>query len=157
MKRILRSILKLLVLSVFAFSVFLCPPLSRAIARAEDWAKVTLTIKDVKLKTEIADTVMKKAAGLMYRESLDENAGMIFLFSVPERVNFWMKDTKIPLSIAFIDAGGVIKEIRDMEPMDTTAITSKDEVSYALEVNQGWFKKNKIKPGDKVLGLDKIE
>ncbi len=145
----------MLLLVFFSFSVFLCPPFSRAIARAEDWAKMTLSLKDAKLKVEIADSPLKRAAGLMYRDSLSEDEGMLFVFFSPEKLSFWMKDTKIPLSIAFIDADGVISEIADMQPNDLTPITSKAKVSYALETNQGWFKEHKIKAGDIIPGLGK--
>ncbi len=155
MKRLLGSYLKMLLLVFFSFSVFLCPPFSRAIARAEDWAKMTLSLKDAKLKVEIADSPLKRAAGLMYRDSLSEDEGMLFVFFSPEKLSFWMKDTKIPLSIAFIDADGVISEIADMQPNDLTPITSKAKVSYALETNQGWFKEHKIKAGDIIPGLGK--
>ena len=155
MKRLPGSYLKMLLLVFFSFSVFLCPPFSRAIARAEDWAKMTLSLKDAKLKVEIADSPLKRAAGLMYRDSLSEDEGMLFVFFSPEKLSFWMKDTKIPLSIAFIDADGVISEIADMQPNDLTPITSKAKVSYALETNQGWFKEHKIKAGDIIPGLGK--
>ncbi len=157
MKRLLRPFFKMLLLVLFSLSVFLCPPFSRAIARAEEWAKMTLSIKDAKLKVEIADSPLKRAAGLMYRDSLPEDAGMLFVFLAPEKVSFWMKDTKISLSIAFIDAGGVIKEIADMQPNDMTPVTSKNKVIYALEANLGWFKEHKIKAGDIIPGLGKKE
>ena len=147
----------MLLLVFFSFSVFLCPPFSRAIARAEEWARMTLSIKDSKLKVEIADSPLKRAAGLMYRDSLPQDGGMLFVFLAPEQVSFWMKDTKLPLSIAFVDANGVIKEIVDLKPNDLTPATSKDKVIYALETNQGWFKEHKIKAGDIIAGLGKTQ
>ncbi len=147
----------MLLLVFFSFSVFLCPPFSRAIARAEEWAKISLSIKGAVLKVEIADSPLKRAAGLMYRGSLKEDEGMLFIFLAPEKVSFWMKDTTLPLSIAFIDANGVIKEIADMQPNDLTPITSKTKVIYALETSQGWFKAHKIKAGDIIPGLGKKE
>ena len=123
---------------------------------SEKMIKKVLTIKKHKLEVEIADTVLKRSTGLMYREKMDKDAGMLFVFPVPDRVGFWMKNTKIPLSIAFIDSDGVILQIADMKPEDITTIMSKEEVSYALEVNQGWFKKNNIKFGDIIKGLEDI-
>ena len=72
------------------------------------------------LRAELADTPAKRSRGLMFRPPLPEGTGMLFLFPADRRGGFWMRDTVAPLSIAFIDAGGVIREIQDMEPLTTT-------------------------------------
>ncbi len=96
----------------------------------------------------IARTEKQRSRGLMFRKSLDENRGMLFFFEGDEYLHFWMKNTYIPLSIAYIDSNGTITEILDMEPLDETrAYPSKKPSRYALEMNRGWFRKNGISPG----------
>ncbi len=103
------------------------------------------------LKTEIARTPEQMAQGLMYRDQLADNAGMLFLFTTEKQASFWMANTKIPLSIAFLDSRGVILELYDMKPLDRSqTVSQSDRVLYALEVNQGWFALNGIKSGDRV-------
>jgi len=100
---------------------------------------------------EVAITPAQLEQGLKYRPSLPEDRGMLFLFSRPGRRSFWMKDTLIPLSIAFIDGEGRIVGILDMEP-DDGAESHRPGRSflYALEMNRGWFEKNNIRVGDLV-------
>ena len=84
----------------------------------------------------------------MYRRELGEDEGMLFLYREPQQMMMYMKDTRIPLSVAFIDSAGVILEIRDMEPMDETPVISASrQIRFALEANRGWFAKNGIAPG----------
>lgn len=111
---------------------------------------VTLRINQWEISAEIADTLEKQQLGLMHRKNLPENSGMIFVYSHDSRKSFWMKNTSIPLSIAYIAKDGTIKEIYDMEPFSTRTTDSKFSVRYALEVNKGAFEKHGIKPGDKV-------
>lgn len=111
---------------------------------------VTLRINQWEISAEIADTLEKQQLGLMHRKTLPENSGMIFVYSHDSRKSFWMKNTSIPLSIAYIAKDGTIKEIYDMAPLSTRTTDSKFSVRYALEVNKGAFEKNGIKPGDKV-------
>lgn len=113
-----------------------------------------LKIEGHTLHAEVVRTPARKARGLMFRDHLDENAGMLFVFSQPRRASFYMRDTRIPLSIAYIDATGTILEIYDMEPFDETSVVSRsDEIAYALEVNQGWFDQRGIRPGAVLSGL----
>jgi len=102
------------------------------------------------LFVEVAVTEEERALGLMYREFLPENGGMLFIFEDEDYLSFWMKNTMIPLSIAFINSDGVIVDIQDMEPYTTTPHVSKKPAQFALEVNQGWFKKHGVKVGDRV-------
>jgi len=114
-------------------------------------AKVTLHIGKASLTTEIAASSAQQERGLMFREKLGDNDGMIFLLPKVTTASFWMKNTLIPLSVAFIDKDGVILEIHDMKPMDETVTRSdSDKVAYALETNLHWFALNGIKPGDKI-------
>lgn len=118
---------------------------------------VELVLSGHRLQVEVADTPARQARGLMFRRELAENKGMIFVYSTPQQASFYMRDTYIPLSIAFIDRAGVILEIRDMEPLDETSVRSRsDAVLYAIEANQGWFAERGIGPGTRVLGLDRL-
>jgi uncharacterized membrane protein (UPF0127 family) len=103
------------------------------------------------VSAETAETNAERARGLMYRRSLDDGKGMLFIFEEDEILSFWMKNTFIPLSIAFIAADGRIVEIHDMEPEDLSTIRSGRPCRYALEVPQGWFRRAGIVPGDVVL------
>jgi hypothetical protein len=119
---------------------------------------ITLRIGSVTLEAEVADESNERTIGLMGREELAEGKGMLFVFREPQAMNFWMRDTLVPLSIAYINAEGVIREIHDLQPLDeTTARSAFRDLLYALEVPQGWFHKNKILPGDRILGLPSPE
>lgn len=102
------------------------------------------------LAVEVADTPEERSVGLMNRESLAEDAGMLFIWPEDTGSGFWMKDTLIPLSVAFIDAEGVIVDIQDMQPLDETLHQSPAPYRYAVEANQGWFAGHGIEPGDTV-------
>jgi uncharacterized membrane protein (UPF0127 family) len=105
------------------------------------------------IRAEIARTGDERARGLMGRKTLPDGEGMLFVFERDQILSFWMKDTLIPLSIAFISREGRILEIRDMRPRDLTPIQSSRSVRYALEVPQGWFSRAGIAAGD-YLPLD---
>ena len=109
---------------------------------------IVLAIKDQKLTTEVAFDDASRQAGLMHRDQLREDAGMLFIFPDPHPLGFWMKNTRIPLSIAFLDDKGKILQIEDMKPHDESRTRSVEKVRYALEVNQGWFGRHEIKVGD---------
>ena len=93
----------------------------------------------ISLSVEIADTPLRRGRGLMFRPALAADAGMIFLFPVSTQTGFWMQNTLVPLSIAFIDDAGMILEIQDMEPLTTTLYCPEASYRWALEVTQGWF------------------
>jgi len=117
------------------------------------------TIKlDVAGKTvvaEVATTPDERSVGLMNRFSLQPDHGMVFVFEQPQPLGFWMKNTYIPLSIAFIDADGRILNIEDMAPQTLETHWSKGLALYALEMKQGWFRQNAIAPGSVVKRLPK--
>jgi len=104
------------------------------------------------LFVEVADTDPKRSYGLMDRRQLPENQGMVFRFPTARRLTFWMKNTYIPLDIAFIDDYGRITQIEEMFPLSTRAIVSQKRCRYALEVNRGWFLDNDIGVGDVIAG-----
>ena len=100
-----------------------------------------------KIRAEVAADPASRSQGLMYRDRLGPNEGMLFAFEVPSVQCFWMKNTKIPLSIAFIDDSGAIVNIADMKPFDEASHCSEKEVRFALEMDQGWFAKRGLKSG----------
>jgi uncharacterized protein len=115
-----------------------------------------LKIGNAPVEAEIADTPTSSERGLMYRSSMAENHGMLFVFDNPRKATFWMKNTKIPLSIAYIDKAGKILEIKSMKPFDETIVPSAtDKVGYALEMNDGWFNRHGISAGQTVQGIPK--
>jgi uncharacterized membrane protein (UPF0127 family) len=108
--------------------------------------------KKVEVRVEIADNPFERARGLMYRTALGEDRGMLFVYPEEQELSFWMKNTLIPLSIAYIDSEGRIVDILDMKPLDDKPphYVSSEPVQYALEVNQGFFEKRGAKVGDRV-------
>jgi uncharacterized protein len=106
----------------------------------------------VEVRVEVADDLAEQAKGLMYRTTLGENRGMLFVYPDERELSFWMKDTLIPLSIAFIDSERRIIDIQDMKPLDDEPphYVSAEPAQYALEVNQGFFEKGGVKVGDRV-------
>jgi uncharacterized membrane protein (UPF0127 family) len=113
-----------------------------------------LKISKVPLTAEIADTPQASENGLMFRDSLPVDRGMLFIFDQPRKASFWMRNTKIPLSIAYIDSAGKILEIKSMNPLDETVVpSSSDQIAYALEANQGWFAQHGISSGAMVDGI----
>jgi uncharacterized membrane protein (UPF0127 family) len=101
-------------------------------------------------KVEVATTPTELATGLMYRRQLAPDAGMLFVFSQPDFRQFWMKNTYLPLSIAFLDERGKVVDIQDMNPLDETIVESRRPAQYALEVNQGAFERYGVNIGDRM-------
>lgn len=124
-------------------------------AEAVEYQKQQLKFANGKtLTVEVADSPEKRANGLMNRTQLNDDQGMLFIFDQPQQLSFWMKDTFIPLSIAYFDEDKKLKEIYDMKEQnmmervqDVDSYPSKCRCQYALEVNKGWFEKNKINQG----------
>ena len=123
---------------------------------APQFDKKSARLGSVSLVIEIAKTEEQRAHGLMYRKFLPENYGMLFIFDREQPLSFWMKNTYLPLSIGFFDKNKVLIEMQDMTPVKEgsdqkpSSYYSRKPAQYALEVNQGWFKKNKIKIGEKL-------
>jgi len=107
------------------------------------------------LKVEVAQSEEQRMQGLMFRKQLGRNDGMLFIFDEPAYHAMWMKNTLIPLSVAFVDKKGEILNILDMEPQTLDSHMAAGPAVYAIETNKGWFAAKKIKPGDKVTGLPK--
>lgn len=119
-----------------------------------------LPVKDIKIirqdgreftvAAEIAEKTEDRNHGFMERKNIPDGTGMLFIFERDQILSFWMKNTPHPLSIAYIDSKGRIRDIFDMTPYSTASINSTVSVRYALEVPQGWYKKNGITPGDAI-------
>jgi uncharacterized protein len=123
-------------------------------AQASELRTVTIHTssgEEVKVRVEIADNASEHARGLMYRTTLAENRGMLFIFEGEQKPSFWMKNTLIPLSIAFIGSEGRIVDIQDMKPLDDDppSYVSARPAQYALEVNQGFFEERGVEVGDR--------
>jgi len=115
-----------------------------------------LVIGRQSVKAEVADDDAERATGMMFRESLDDGSGMLFVMPSIGPAAFWMRNTKIPLSIAFISPDGVIAEIHEMQAMSEKRVRSMfPNVAYALEMPAGWFSRKNIWPGERVIGLPK--
>ena len=113
----------------------------------------TLKVGGRNIQVEVASTAAEQERGLMYRKSLPADGGMLFDFKGPAKTCMWMKDTYIPLSVAFIDAKGKVVNIEEMKPKTTTSHCSKDWIRYALEMNAKWFSRHGVRAGSRVSGL----
>ena len=114
---------------------------------------VELTLNTHTLTVELADDPDERHLGLMHRKSLPEDHGMLFVYPGEAPRSFWMKNTPLPLSIAYLSREGVILNVEDMTPLSVEGVPSAGAAMYALEVNRGWFEQNGVKPGDRVQGL----
>lgn len=139
---------RILVLLVAACAIGVVAP-----GLAAELPTMTLTIGSHKAIAEIATTPDQRSVGLMHRFSLKPDHGMLFVFERSETLGFWMKNTFVALSIAFIADDGRIINIEDMKPQTETSHTSKGPARYALEMRKGWFAERGIGPGALVKGL----
>jgi uncharacterized membrane protein (UPF0127 family) len=104
------------------------------------------------IQAMVAQTPDQRATGLMFRSTMGSNEGMLFVFEAPAKQCFWMKNTLLPLSAAFVSDNGTIVNIEDMKPHALDSHCSAQPVRYVLEMNQGWFAKRGIKPGARLSG-----
>ena len=112
-----------------------------------------LTVGGHRITVELARHPEERSRGLMFRGSLPPDHGMLFLFERDEVQGFWMRNTTIPLSIAYADAHGKIVRIADLEPLDERPVTSIAPARYALEMNRGWFAAHGVVAGDAITGI----
>ena len=136
-------------LAIAAFAAFSFAAVAADLAFKTSHVKVS----SHPLKVELALSEEQRERGLMYRKQLGHDEGMVFVFDEPAYQSMWMKNTLIPLSVAFLDADGRILNILDMQPETLDTHTSAGPARYAIETNIGWFERNKVKAGDKVTGL----
>lgn len=129
------------------------PPVSAPVSGPRIVA-VLFPERSARVEVEVVDTPETLQKGLMFRTSLPESAGMLFVFPVLRRLSFWMKNTPLPLSIAFIDDGMRVDALEDMRPLDEgPRYRSRGSCRFALEVNQGWFARHGVVVGDRVVFL----
>lgn len=141
----------------FAFAVIAALLLAAPVrAQQPPLPTVQLTAGMHVITAELADTFGTRMQGLMFRRSMDVNAGMLFVFDESSPHCMWMKNTLIPLAVAFIDDSGAIVTILEMQPHDETSRCASKPARYALEMNKGWFAQRGIKPGTKLRGLEKL-
>jgi uncharacterized protein len=134
---------QLFIIAAFSFLVLM--------GCSEERELVSITVGMDVYHIEVAVTQEEQSLGLMNRKELKSNEGMIFLYQEDRKLSFWMKNTLVPLSIAFIAKDGTIKEIYHMKPESLTPVDSTHSVRYALELPQGSFKRSGVSVGDKII------
>jgi len=136
--------------------LLLAPFLVVASARAENTtAAISLNAGMHIIRAEVVNTMASRSQGLMFRKSLGPNQGMLFVFDVSERHCMWMKNTLIPLSVAFVDEQGVILNVEEMKPQTEDTHCARGQARYALEMTEGWFSKRGLQAGLRLGGIDK--
>lgn len=130
--------------------LFLLVFVSFSVAHSQGLPKIPLYIKAKEIRVEVAKTPEERAMGLMNRKQLEKDEGMLFIFESEGYHSFWMKNTFLPLSIAFIDKDRRIVDIKDMKPLTLDSHSPSRQVLYTLEMNQGWFATNGVRVGDVV-------
>ena len=138
--------------SILYASLLLALPLA-ANTQQPQLPMVRLTAGMHVVQAEVADSFGSRMQGLMQRPSLAPNHGMLFLFDSDERQCMWMKNTLIALSVAFIDSGGAIVNVADMQPHSEESHCSAKPARYALEMTRGWFRDKGVKPGVRIRGI----
>ncbi|CAM5782850.1 MAG: DUF192 domain-containing protein [Burkholderiales bacterium] len=140
-----------------SLTLLLAASLSGAPALAQmgpqlDLPRVQLTVGMYRIDVQVASTPLQRQIGLMNRRDMPPTEGMLFVFEQPGEQCFWMKNTLIPLTAAFIADDGTIVNLADMKPLDESNHCSAKPVRYVLEMNQGWFAEHHVKAGHKLGG-----
>ena len=133
-------VIKRIILVLFLFWI--------PVTHSQSLLKIPLYINNREISVEVAKTIEEREHGLMGRKDLGKDEGMLFIFETEGRYGFWMKDTYVPLSIAFIDKEGRIVRITDMKPRTLESHIPPQPILYALEMKKGWYSSNGIKVGD---------
>jgi uncharacterized membrane protein (UPF0127 family) len=137
--------------------VLVLAALSPVSAVAQDQAQgplatTTLHAGMFNIEAELAATPAQRQIGLMHRRDMPAHHGMLFVFDEPSPQCFWMRNTRLPLTIAFVADDGTVVNLADMKPMDESSHCSARPVRFALEMNQGWFAKHGVKAGTRLAG-----
>jgi uncharacterized membrane protein (UPF0127 family) len=148
----LRTAMKLHYRSLFTLATLLllcaCAPKAPKAETATVDTYFPISVGSIPLQLQLALTQGEQSKGLMHRDSMPEDHGMLFLFNQPEPRSFWMRNTRIPLDLGYFDASGRLLEIHALYPYDENGVPSRSQkVLIAVETNRGWFARNHIKPG----------
>lgn len=139
------------------FFLSLLAALAAAVALAQEpqmnLPRVKLSAGMHQIDAQVARTHEQRMIGLMHRKDMPQHEGMLFVFEQPAQQCFWMKDTLLPLSVAFLAEDGTVINIAEMAPQTLQSHCSAGPVRYVLEMNSGWFAKKGVKPGMKIRGL----
>ena len=135
-----------------ACAIGLCSPVFAQDAAQAELPRTPLTVGFYQIDAEVALSEQQHTVGLMHRRSMPQQAGMLFVFQSPSTHCFWMKNTILPLTAAFIADDGTVVNLADMQPQTTTSHCSIKPVRYVLEMNQGWFVKKGLKAGVRLSG-----
>lgn len=138
-----------------AFCLSISTPASAKESAAAALPTITLKAGGQSVRAEVAASEERREKGLMFREKMGKNEGMLFIFPQPGYHAMWMQYTPLPLAVAFMDERGRIVSIHEMKPFTETTHQAAGPARYALEMNGGWFSANKVKVGDAITGLDK--
>lgn len=133
-------------------------PVAAAVAAGTAWAQLPVLNLNAGMhliRAEVAYTFETRAQGLMFRRAMGPNEGMLFVFPDDSRHCMWMRNTLIPLSVAFLDAAGAIVNVEEMQPQTENAHCAARPVRFALEMNKSWFASKGLKPGARIGGIDK--
>ncbi|NMH60417.1 DUF192 domain-containing protein [Alteromonas ponticola] len=136
--------------SAIVLTAMLAVGIAQVSAENVEFDAATVIIGGDSYEVELAQSPEQRAQGLMFRKSLCNDCGMLFHFTPERRVGMWMKNTYIPLDVAFIDSDGVITDIKAMQPHDLNTTMSSKVVAFSLEMNQGWFQQQGVKEGDTI-------
>jgi len=139
------------------FLVLGCSLLLPFVAGAQQLPRTEISAGVHLIRAEVADNFVSRMQGLMHRTSLGANEGMLFIFEEPGIQCMWMKNTLIPLSVAYISDDGSIVNIEDMKPHSEDSHCTKKPVRFALEMNVGWFESKGLRAGSRLRGLEKFK
>jgi uncharacterized membrane protein (UPF0127 family) len=146
------SIAFLLRHSLVLLLVAVCAASAWSQDQPQNLAATTLKVGMHSIRAQLAITPMQRQIGLMHRREMPTQEGMLFVFDEPSQQCFWMRNTLIPLSIAFLADDGTVVNVADMKPQSDDSHCSAKPVRFALEMNQGWFAKRGVKPGTRISG-----
>jgi uncharacterized membrane protein (UPF0127 family) len=144
MKKITNALAALALSAAFGSAAAQAPQL--------DLPRVALSAGMHRIDAQVAQTPAQRSTGLMYRKEMPQHEGMLFIFEYPSQQCFWMQNTYLPLTAAFLEDDGTIVNLADMKPRTTDSHCSAKPVRYVLEMNQGWFAKKGLKAGTRLAG-----
>lgn len=140
-----------ILLILLALACVACQPTETPLEPANSQTYFPISIGGSELQLQLALNSAEQQKGLMHRDSLAKDHGMLFLFAQPDKRGFWMRNTRIPLDIGYFDASGKLLEVHKLFPYDETSVnSSSEEVLIAVETNRGWYAAHDVQPGDRI-------